>query len=339
MEMKTMYTLPSLEPIRSISAVAVLTSGGDAPGMNAAIRGVVRSALSQNITVFGVQRGFSGLLQDDMHLLNSASVSNIVQRGGTFLKSARCPEFHDSNNRRVAAEILAQRGIEALIVIGGDGSLTGAHLFEEETGIPVIGLPGTIDNDIFGTEDTIGFDTAMNTALDAIDRIRDTADSHERHFLVEVMGRNSGFLATHVGIAAGAEMILVPEYAINIEEVALQLATSRKSGMGSSGIIVVAEGNKPNLTHGIAQQLEQHGLTPHISILGHIQRGGRPSGHDRVLASCLGSISIDYLLAGYSDIMIGVSDGAVVDIPLDDLIRYRKGLDPELLKIALQLHK
>ncbi|MCD8512374.1 MAG: 6-phosphofructokinase [Nitrincola sp.] len=334
-----MYALPSLDPIRSISSVAVLTSGGDAPGMNAAIRGVVRSALNQNIAVFGVNRGFSGLLQDDIHLLNSGSVSNIVQRGGTFLKSARCPEFHQSNNRFLAAKNLKKRGIEALIVIGGDGSLTGAHLFEEETGIPVIGLPGTIDNDIFGTEDTIGFDTAMNTALDAIDRIRDTADSHERHFLVEVMGRNSGFLATHVGIAAGAEMILVPEYAINIEEVALQLATSHKSGKGSSGIIVVAEGDEPNLTQGIAKQLQQHGLTPHVSILGHIQRGGRPSGHDRVLASCLGSISIDYLLAGYSDIMVGVSEGAVVDIPLDDLIRYRKGLDPELLKIALQLHK
>ena len=334
-----MYALPSLDPIRSISSVAVLTSGGDAPGMNAAIRGVVRSALNQKIAVFGVNRGFSGLLHDDIHLLNSGSVSNIVQRGGTFLKSARCPEFHQSNNRLLAAENLKKRGIEALIVIGGDGSLTGAHLFEEETGIPVIGLPGTIDNDIFGTEDTIGFDTAMNTALDAIDRIRDTADSHERHFLVEVMGRNSGFLATHVGIAAGAEMILVPEYAINIEEVALQLATSHKSGKGSSGIIVVAEGDEPNLTQGIAIKLQQHGLTPHVSILGHIQRGGRPSGHDRVLASCLGSISIDYLLAGYSDIMVGVSEGTVVDIPLDDLIRYRKGLDPELLKIALQLHK
>ncbi len=334
-----MYNLPSLDVVKSFSSVAILTSGGDAPGMNAAIRGAVRSALHHNITVYGVQRGFSGLLQDDMEPLNSSSVSNIVQRGGTFLKSARCPEFHTTESRALAANILQRRGIEALIVIGGDGSLTGAHLFEEETGIPVIGLPGTIDNDIFGTEDTIGFDTAMNTALDAIDRIRDTADSHERHFLVEVMGRNSGFLATHVGIAAGAEMILVPEHAINIEEVALQLVTSHRSGMGSSGIIVVAEGNKPDLTHNIAQQLQQHGFTPHVSILGHIQRGGTPSGHDRVLASCLGAIAIDFLLAGYSDIMVGVSDGAVVDVPLDDLIRYRKGLDPELLKIALQLHK
>lgn len=334
-----MYTLPSLEATRSISSLAVLTSGGDAPGMNAAIRGVVRSALSQGIEAYGIRRGYSGLLQNDMIPLNSASVSNIVQRGGTFLKSARCPEFHDADNRHMAAELLKQRNIDALIVIGGDGSLSGAHLFEEETGIPVIGLPGTIDNDIFGTEDTIGFDTAMNTALDAIDRIRDTADSHERHFLVEVMGRNSGFLATHVGIAAGAEMILVPEYAINVEEIALQLAASHRAGTGSSGIIVVAEGNEPNLTTGIAQQLQQQGLTPHISILGHIQRGGRPSGHDRVLASCLGAVAVDYLLAGYSDIMVGVSNGCVVDVPLDDLIRYRKGLDPELLKIALQLHK
>lgn len=334
-----MYNLPTLEATREISSIAVLTSGGDSPGMNAAIRGVVRTALSYGITVHGIHRGFTGLLQSNIEELTSASVSNIVQRGGTFLKSARCPEFHDPACRKQAADILYERGIEALIVIGGDGSLTGAHLLEDETGILVVGLPGTIDNDIFGTEDAIGFDTAMNTALDAIDRIRDTADSHERHFLVEVMGRNSGFLATHVGIAAGAEMILVPEYAVNIAEVALQLATSRKAGAGSSGIIVVAEGNEPDLTSKIVHELQQHGLTPHISILGHIQRGGRPSGHDRVLASCLGAVAVEYLLAGYSDIMVGVNKGEVVDIPLDNLIRYRKGLDPELLKIALQLHK
>ena len=334
-----MYNLPTLEATQEITSIAVLTSGGDSPGMNAAIRGVVRTALSYGISIYGVHRGFTGLLQDDLEELTSASVSNIVQRGGTFLKSARCPEFHDPEHRKQAADILHKRNIEALVVIGGDGSLTGAHRLEEETGIRVIGLPGTIDNDIFGTEDTIGFDTAMNTALDAIDRIRDTADSHERHFLVEVMGRNSGFLATHVGIAAGAEMILVPEYAVNIAEVALQLATSRKAGTGSSGIIVVAEGNEPDITSKIANELQQHGLTPHISILGHTQRGGRPSGHDRVLASCLGAVSVEFLLAGYSDIMVGVNRGEVVDIPLDDLIRYRKGLDPELLKIALQLHK
>lgn len=334
-----MYSIPLLEPIHSISTVAVLTSGGDAPGMNAAIRGVVRAALSHNIKVFGVERGLIGLLHNDMFQLSSSSVTNIVQRGGTFLKSARCPEFHQPEARLKAADTLRSRNVDALIVVGGDGSLTGAHLLERETGISVIGIPGTIDNDIFGTEDSIGFDTAMNTALNAIDRIRDTADSHERYFLVEVMGRNSGFLATHVGIAAGAEMVLVPEYSVNIEEIALQLATNRRKGIGSSGIIVVAEGNKPNLTHNIAQELGQHGLTPHISILGHIQRGGQPSGHDRVLASCLGAISIDYLLAGYSDIMVGIKEGAVTSIPLDDLIRYRKGLDPELLRIALQLHK
>lgn len=334
-----MYSLPKLEPIRDIRAIAVLTSGGDSPGMNPAIRGIVRSALNRGIQVYGVQRGFAGLIQNDLELLTSASVSNIVQRGGTLLKSARSLEFRQAEFRQKAAEQLAERGIEALFVIGGDGSLSGAHLFEAETGIPVIGLPGTIDNDIFGTDDTIGFDTAVNTALDAIDKIRDTADSHERHFLVEVMGRNSGFLATHVGIAAGAEMIIVPEHPVDIDALSEQLALNRNSGQGSSGIIVVAEGNEAGLTYRLAEQLKQHGQSPHVCILGHIQRGGIPSGHDRVLASCLGAVSVEYLLAGYSDILVGVQQGEVTDIPLDNLLRYRKGLDPELLRIALQLHR
>lgn len=334
-----MYSLPTLEPIRDLNAIAVMTSGGDSPGMNPAIRGVVRTALSYGVEVYGVQRGYSGLIQDELEQLSSASVSNIVQRGGTFLKSARSQRFREPEYRQQAADNLRRRGIEALIVIGGDGSLSGAHLLEEETGIAVIGLPGTIDNDIYGTDDSIGFDTAVNTALDAIDRIRDTADSHERHFLVEVMGRNSGFLATHVGIAAGAEMVVVPEYAVNVEEIAAQLSDSRRSGSGSSGIIVVAEGGEPGLTNRLAQQLTALGEEPHVCILGHIQRGGQPSGHDRILASCLGAVAVDYLLAGYSDVMIGVQEGGVVTVPLDDLTRYRKGLDPQLLRIALQLHK
>ncbi|EXJ09266.1 6-phosphofructokinase [Nitrincola nitratireducens] len=334
-----MYDLPTLEPIRRYKSIAVLTSGGDAPGMNPAIRGVVRTALHHGIKVYGVQRGYSGLINGDIHVLSSKGVSNIVQKGGTFLKSARCSEFHQATIRANAASQLRKLGIEALIVIGGDGSLTGAHLFEEETGLPVIGIPGTIDNDIFGTDDTIGFDTAVNTALNAIDKIRDTADSHERYFLVEVMGRSSGFLAVHVGIAAGAEMIAVPEFAVDVEAISLQLATSKRKGLGSSGIIVVAEGNAPGLTNRIAEQMAHHGHTPYVSILGHIQRGGHPSGHDRVLASCLGAKAVEYLLAGYSDMMVGVNQGQVVDVPLDNLTRYRKGLDPELLKIALQLHK
>lgn len=334
-----MYTLPDLEPLRDFNAIAVLTSGGDSPGMNPAVRGVVRAALNNGIQVYGVQRGYSGLLAGDLRVMTSASVRNIVQRGGTILKSDRCETFKKKAVRRQAIEVLEQNGIDALVVIGGDGSLTGAHLLAEESDIAVLGLPGTIDNDIFGTEDTIGFDTAVNTALDAIDKIRDTASSHERHFLVEVMGRNSGFLATHVGIAAGAEMVIVPEYEVHIEQLGLQLCESRRTGKGSSGIIVVAEGREPGLTYRLAQQLKQQGEEPRVCILGHIQRGGRPSGHDRVLASSLGAMAVSYLLAGYSDIMVGVTRGAIVDVPLDSVIRYRKGLDPKLFELALLLHK
>jgi len=334
-----MYSLPDLEPIRDFDAIAVLTSGGDSPGMNPAVRGVVRAALNSGVQVYGVQKGYSGLVAGDFRVMTSASVRNIVQRGGTILKSDRCEAFKDAAIRRRAAANLKAAGIGALIVIGGDGSLTGAHLLAEESDIAVIGLPGTIDNDIFGTDDTIGFDTAVNTALDAIDKIRDTASSHERYFLVEVMGRNSGFLATHVGIAAGAEMVIVPEYQVDIEELGRQLCENRRTGKGSSGIIVVAEGREPGLTYRLAQQLQQQGEDPRVCILGHIQRGGHPSGHDRVLASGLGAMAVSYLLAGYNDIMLGVSEGAVLDVPLDSVIRYRKGLDPQLFELALLLHK
>jgi 6-phosphofructokinase 1 len=299
----------------------------------------VRAALNSGVQVYGIQKGYSGLVAGDLRVMTSSSVRNIVQRGGTILKSDRCEAFKDPEIRQQAAANLKNAGIGALIVIGGDGSLTGAHLLAEESDIAVIGLPGTIDNDIFGTEDTIGFDTAVNTALDAIDKIRDTASSHERYFLVEVMGRNSGFLATHVGIAAGAEMVIVPEYQVNIEELGRQLCENRRTGKGSSGIIVVAEGREPGLTYRLAQQLQQQGEDPRVCILGHIQRGGHPSGHDRVLASGLGAMAVSYLLAGYNDIMVGVSEGAILDIPLDSVIRYRKGLDPQLFELALLLHK
>ncbi|WP_036190832.1 6-phosphofructokinase [Marinobacterium lacunae] len=334
-----MYTLPSLTVQRPVRSIAIMTSGGDAPGMNPAIRGVVRAALHQGIEVFGINRGYSGLISDDMAPMSSSSVSNIVQRGGTILKSDRCEAFKKPEVRSSAADILKARGIDALVVIGGDGSLTGAHLFQQETGIEVIGLPGTIDNDIFGTDDTIGFDTAVNTALEAIDRIRDTASSHERHFLVEVMGRASGFIAIHVGMAAGAEMILVPERAIEISRISEELAAARRAGTGSSGIIVVAEGPEPGLTYRLAEQLKEHGQDPRVCILGHIQRGGSPTGHDRVLATCMGAMAVSYLCAGYSDIMVGVRDGQIIDVPLEDVIRFRKGLDPTLLELALQVHR
>ncbi|MAY42166.1 MULTISPECIES: 6-phosphofructokinase [unclassified Neptuniibacter] len=337
-----MYITPTLndsEPTSKPRAIAVLTSGGDCPGMNPAIRGVVRAALHKGIKVFGVQRGYSGLIIGDMQEMDSSSVSNIVQRGGTFLKSDRCPAFKDPAVRYQAAEVLKEKGIDAVVVIGGDGSLTGAHLLTSENDIRVIGLPGTIDNDIYGTDLTIGFDTAVNTAVEAIDRIRDTALSHESLFLVEVMGRNSGFIATHVGIACGAEMIIIPEYELQIDAICFQLVNNRLQGKSSSGIIVVAEGPKPGVTTNIAKQLNQQELDPKVCILGHIQRGGSPSGHDRVLASCLGTSAVDYLCAGYNDVMIGVQNGKIKETPLHQIIENNKQLDNQLFERALMLHK
>lgn len=335
-----MYEIPSFsDDSHKPKAIAVLTSGGDSPGMNPAIRGVVRAALHQGIKVFGINRGYSGLIIGDMEEMNSSSVTNIVQRGGTLLKSDRCLAFKDLTIRHQAAEILKDKGIDSLVVIGGDGSLTGAHLLAAESSIRVIGLPGTIDNDIYGTDDTIGFDTAVNTALEAIDKIRDTALSHETLFLVEVMGRNSGFIATHVGIACGAEMIVTPEYEVKVDTISFQLASNREQGKGSSGIIVVAEGPTPGLTYDLAKQLKTHGQQPKVCILGHIQRGGIPSGHDRVLASCLGASAVDYLCAGFNDVMIGVRKGEIIETPLQHVIDKTKQLDEALFQRALLLHK
>ncbi|MCP4597380.1 6-phosphofructokinase [Neptuniibacter sp.] len=334
-----MYEIPSLTADHKPEAIAVLTSGGDSPGMNPAIRGVVRAALHQGIKVFGINKGYSGLIIGDLEEMTSGSVTNIVQRGGTILKSDRCEAFKDSAVRHQAAEVLKEKGIDSLIVIGGDGSLTGAHLLSVENDIRVIGLPGTIDNDIYGTDDTIGFDTAVNTALDAIDKIRDTALSHESLFLVEVMGRNSGFIATHVGIACGAEMIVVPEYEVQVESICFQLANNRIQGKGSSGIIVVAEGQTPGLTYNLANQLKTHNQNAKVCILGHIQRGGSPTGHDRMLASCLGASAVDYLCAGYNDVMIGVRSGTICETPLQQVIEKNKQLDEMLFQRALLLHK
>ncbi|ANG64501.1 6-phosphofructokinase [Marinobacterium aestuarii] len=333
-----MYKLPDLCAVTSFKTIGILTCGGDAPGMNAAIRALVRTALNQQMKVYGIERGFTGLMNADMRRLSSPSVSNIIQRGGTILKSNRCEAFKTAEGRRQATAVLRESGIQALICIGGDGTLTGAHLLALESGIPVIGLPCTIDNDIYGSDDSIGFDTAVNTALGAIDRIRDTALSHERLFLVEVMGRNSGLIATQVGIACGAEMILIPEYPIVLESISNTLASNRKAGRGSSGIIILAEGTEPGLTARLAEQLQQHGEEPRICILGHIQRGGSPTGHDRVLASCMGATAISYLLAGYTDVMVGTLGRELIPAPLGDIIGQRKH-DPRLYEMVMMLHK
>jgi 6-phosphofructokinase 1 len=328
-----MWPLPRLESSRTLKRIALLTSGGDAPGMNAAVRAVVRTALECSIEVFGVQKGYSGLVHGKLEAMDRSSVANILHRGGTVLKTDRSEDFRRPDVRRKVAEDLRARGIEALVVIGGDGSLSGAHLFEQETGILTMGLPGTIDNDVYGTEDTIGFDTAVNTALEAIDRIRDTATSHERVFLVEVMGRSSGFIAASVGIAGGAEIVVPPGVPVRFDDICRTLKESERRGKYSS-LIVVAEGEDPNLTPQLTKSLGEHGFQARAAILGHIQRGGSPSGHDRVLASVLGASAVEHLLAGHSDIMLGVRAGQIVRVSLADIMNKKKPMPEDYIELA-----
>ena len=313
--------------------LAVLTSGGDAPGMNAAIRAVVRTASYKNLDICGVIRGYRGLISGDFRPMNARSVDNITQRGGTILYSARSPEFLEPAGRAQAAEHLRAEGIDGLVVIGGNGSFQGAHLLAKEHGVRVIGVPGTIDNDIYGTDVTIGFHTAMNIALSAIDRLRDTGHSHDRLFLVEVMGRHSGHIALNVGIAGGAEEILVPEREYDIDEMLRSIAAGRKRGRSSS-IIVVAEG----ATQGGATALEKRieaasGYEVRTSVLGHVQRGGAPSTRDRVLAARLGYHAVIALMEGQSDVMVGVDKRDTVFVPLQDTWEKQKELEWHLYDI------
>jgi len=331
-----MLNIPTLPNQKKHKAIAVLTSGGDAPGMNAAIRAVVRYGLGQGLQVYGVTKGYSGLLEGQIHPLGASSVANIIQRGGTILKTDRCLPFYKKSVRKEAATILVRKGIDGLVVIGGDGSFTGAHFMENETGFPVIGIPGTIDNDIAETEDTIGFDTAVNTAIDAIDRIRDTASSHDRIFLVEVMGRSSGFIGLRVGIGGGAETIIVPEKKQTMPTVVKTIERGMKRGKTSS-IIVVAEGPRPGLSYRIAEDLSKRGYSPKVCILGHTQRGGSPTAHDRLLASILGASAVAHLLAGKSNAMVGVQRDEVVLIPFKKVIGFKKTLPLELVNLALVL--
>ncbi len=331
-----MLIIPKLVDTGKHPAIAVLTSGGDAPGMNAAIRAVVRYAISQGRQVYGVNKGYSGLLEGQITEMTQSSVANIIQRGGTILKTDRCLAFYKKAVRREAANILVRKGIGALVVIGGDGSFTGAHLMQTETGFPTIGVPGTIDNDIEGTDDTIGFDTAVNTAIDAIDRIRDTASSHDRIFLVEVMGRNSGFIALSTGIGGGAETIFVPEQKTSVSDVRKTIERGIRRGKSSS-IIVVAEGPKPGLSQKLAHDLKKYGYDSKVCILGHTQRGGTPTAHDRMLASTLGASAVAYLLAGKSDAMVGVRHNQVTLVPFKQVVGHHKHLSKELLNLAQRL--
>ena len=282
-----------------ISTIAVMTSGGDSPGMNAALRAVVRGANKYNLTVWGIYRGYQGLIEDKFIELDSEKVSNIVQRGGTILKSARSKEFRTEEGRAKAASNLKNKGIDALVVIGGDGTFTGANFLSNEHNIRVIGIPATIDNDIIGTDETIGYDTALNTAIEAIDKIRDTADAHERMFLVEVMGRDAGFIALETGIAVGAELSLLPEELTSVSDIKSQLKDMLKEQKRSS-LVVVAEGDETGGALKLAEKIKDD-FTKYdlrVCILGHIQRGGAPSARDRVLASRLGASAIKVLMEG-----------------------------------------
>lgn len=329
-----MLVIPALPKKLKNKSIAVLTSGGDAPGMNAAVRAVVRYVLAHGGSAYGVLKGFSGLLDGQIIPLNASSVANIIQRGGTILKTDRCPAFHKKSVRQEAAHILLRKGIDALVVIGGDGSFTGAHLLERETGFPTIGVPGTIDNDIAGTEDTIGFDTAVNTAVDAIDRIRDTASSHDRIFLVEVMGRSCGWIAVETGIGGGAETIIVPEKRDSITSICSTIERGMKRGKSSS-IIVVTEGTKPGgMTAELAADLKKRGYHARVAILGHTQRGGAPTAHDRLLASALGATAAGLLLGGVSNCMVGVQNGRIVRVPFSRVIGKKKKMSLDLLQLA-----
>ena len=320
---------------KEIRKIGVLTSGGDSPGMNAAIRAVVRTCAYYKLDCVGIYRGYQGLIENEFEELTARSVKNIINRGGTFLKSARSKEFITKEGRAKAHQNLVNAGIDALVVIGGDGTFTGALLLKEEHGFPVVGIPGTIDNDINGTDYTIGYDTALNTVVDAIDKIRDTASSHDRLFLVEVMGRDAGDIAMNSGVGAGAEEILIPEEDRGIDRLLESLESSKKSGKTSS-IIVVAEGEKSGknifeLAEYIGENL--HGYDIRVSVLGHIQRGGVPSCFDRVLASKLGVGAIEALLRGESNVMVGLTNKKVTSVDFEVAIKGQRPIDEELRRV------
>ncbi len=320
-----------------IKKIAILTSGGDAPGMNAAIRAVVRTCAYHNVKAIGVYRGYQGMIENDFEELNARSVRNIINRGGTFLKSARSAEFRTPEGRKKAYENLKSTGADALIVIGGDGSFTGALLFNEEFGFPVMGIPGTIDNDIYGTTYTLGYDTALNTVVEAIDKIRDTASSHNRMFFIEVMGRDAGFIALNTGIGGGAEKILIPEQHSKLEELLTDIEQSHNKGK-TSNIIVVAEGDKTGknvfeLKEYIEKKHPEYDIR--VSVLGHMQRGGAPTCFDRVLASRMGVKAVESLLEGKSNFMVGINNDKIDLTPLEKAIKGGESkLDPELMRIA-----
>jgi 6-phosphofructokinase 1 len=319
----------------SIKRIGVFTSGGDAPGMNACIRAVVRACIYHNVEIYGIKRGYDGMIKGNIIPLESHSVSNIVQRGGTILKSARSMEFMTIEGRKKAYQQLRNFDIDGLVAIGGNGTFTGAKLFEEQFGIPTVGCPGTIDNDLYGTDYTIGYDTAVNTALEAIDKIRDTADSHNRVFFIEVMGRDSGYIAIQSGIGGGAEIVMVPETDTTIDDV-INTLEKGKLKHKTSAIIIVAEGDEEGNATEIAAKVKERisDLDIKVTTLGHIQRGGSPTAKDRILASRTGVAAVEGLLKGMKNVMAGVINDEVVYTPFEATIKNPKPIKEDLIRIV-----
>lgn len=320
---------------RKLNRLGVLTSGGDSPGMNAAIRSVVRSAIYNNIQPVGIYRGYTGLINRQFATMQSHSVSKIISQGGTILKSSRLPEFSRKEVRDQAMQNLREAMIDALVVIGGDGSFRGAKQFGEENDFPIVGLPGTIDNDIFGTDFTIGFDTAINTAVDAIDKIRDTADSHNLLFFVEVMGRDAGFIGLYTAIATGAESIIIPEVHTSIDALCSSLSTERRKNK-TSGIVIVAEGSDLGSATDIAAAVKAQlpDYETRVTTLGHIQRGGSPSCNDRVLASTLGNAAVEALMKGIKGVMVGQVNGQIAYTPFEEACTKHNPINKKWLDVA-----
>ena len=322
--------------MKKIKKIGVMTSGGDSPGMNAAIRSVVRTCAFYEIECAGIYRGYQGMIEGDFIELNARSVKGVINKGGTFLKSARSKDFRTKEGRQEAYNQLIKAEIDALVVIGGDGSFTGALIFNQEFGFPVMGIPGTIDNDIAGTSHTLGYDTALNTVVEVIDKIRDTASSHNRLFFIEVIGRDAGHIALNVGVGAGAEEILIPEEDLGLERLLESLNRSKESGKSSS-IVVVAEGDKTGknvfeLKDYVTEHLPEYDVR--VSVLGHMQRGGSPSCFDRVLASRMGVQAVESLLAGQSNLMVGLLNDKIAVTPLEKAIKGQSKINKELIRVS-----
>nr|WP_321406347.1 6-phosphofructokinase [uncultured Carboxylicivirga sp.] len=320
--------------MNKLSKIGVLTSGGDAPGMNAAVRAVVRKCIYENIEVVGIIKGYQGLVNGDFLPLDAGSVSGILKLGGTMLKSARCPEFRTPEGRATAYENFKKEKLDGLVVIGGDGTFTGANIFGREYNIPIIGVPGTIDNDLYGTDLTIGYDTALNTVVDAVDKIRDTATAHSRLFFIEVMGRDAGFIALNAGVASGAEVVLLPEKKTNYNDLK-RFLEKQYSYQKDSSIVLVAEGEKMGNTFEIAKRVndEHPEYDARVTILGHLQRGGSPTVADRVLASELGVAAVEALMDDQKSIMVGMVDGEIVHVPFNQALKNKKGINERLFSL------